>query len=68
MAIFLYLAAIAVYFIYKWAVANHDFFEKQGIPFIKPLPLLGSNAGIYFKKQPFVVSMMNDYNKFKNEK
>jgi hypothetical protein len=68
MGYFLYLIPVAVYLFYKWATSNHDFFVKQGIAFIRPLPLLGSNFSLFFKKQPFVKSLMDNYNKFKSEK
>lgn len=64
----MYLIPVALYFLYKWATKNYDYFEKQGIPFVKPIPLLGSNFGIFFKKQPLVQSMMEQYYEFKNEK
>ena len=68
MGLFLYLIPVAIYLFYKWATANYDFFEKQAIPFIKPLPLLGSNIGLFFKKKPLVQSMLEEYNKFNNDK
>lgn len=68
MALILYLIPIALYLFYKWATKNYDYFEKQGIPFMKPLPLLGSNYAIFFKKQPMVQTMIEQYSEFKNEK
>jgi hypothetical protein len=68
MAFILYLIPIAVYLFYKWATATHDFFEKQGIAYSKPLPLLGSDFSLLFKKQPLVVTLMEFYNKHKHEK
>jgi len=68
MGLFLYLIPVAIYLFYKWATANYDFFEKQGIAFVKPLPGLGSNMGIFFKKKPFVQSLMELYNQFEDEK
>jgi cytochrome P450 family 9 len=68
MGLFLYLIPVALYLIYKWATAKFDFFEKQGIPFIKPLPLVGSNSELFFKKQSFVKSFMDNYNKYKSGK
>lgn len=68
MGLFLYLIPIALYFFYKWATANYDFFKKQGIAFIKPLPLVGSNFELFFKKQPFVKGLMENYFKYKSDK
>lgn len=64
----MYLIPVALYAFYKWATVDYDYFEKQGIPFLKPLPLLGSNFSIFFKKKPMVHSLMEIYLKHKHEK
>ncbi|ALC41248.1 Cyp9b2 [Drosophila busckii] len=46
------LAALA-YWIYKWATKDHDEFIKRGLPFEKPMPLLGNNAAIVMNKASF---------------
>jgi cytochrome P450 family 9 len=68
MGLILYLIPVALYFFYKWATAKYDYFEKQGIVYSKPLPLLGSDFGLFFKKIPFVESFMNNYNMYDGEK
>jgi cytochrome P450 family 9 len=68
MGLILYLLPVALYLFYKWATARYDYFEKQGIVFHKPLPLLGSDFGLLFKKIPFVDSLMLNYNLHKNDK
>lgn len=68
MGVFLYLIPIALYLLYKWAVKNNDYFEKQGIPYVKPWPLVGSNFEMFFKKTPFVTFLMDSYNQYKHEK
>lgn len=68
MGLFLCLIPVALYFLYKWSTATFDYFEKQGFAFQKPLPLLGSDFHLFFKKQPMAVSLMNNYNKHKSEK
>lgn len=68
MGLIFYLIPVALYLFYKWATVNYDFFEKQGIAYIKPFPLLGSNFSVFFKKQPLVTTMMDNYNKFRHEK
>lgn len=45
--------AVAAYFFYKWVTANNDYFEKRGIPFHKPVFLLGSNSNIIWNKMSF---------------
>lgn len=64
MGVFWYLIPVAIYFFYKWLTANFDFFEKQGIPFLKPL----ENFSTFFKKQALVKTLMDGYNQFKGEK
>jgi hypothetical protein len=68
MSLIVFLVSVALYLFYKWATATYDFFEKQGVPFNRPLPLLGSEFGVLLKKQPFVASLTNNYNKYKNDK
>lgn len=68
MGLFLYLIPIAIYLFYKWATANYDFFEKQEVAFIKPIPFFGSNFSLFFKKKPLVDTMLEEYHRFENEK
>jgi hypothetical protein len=68
MAVILYLCAVGLYLIYKWATATYDFFEKQGIHFRKPVPFFGTNAGMLFQKQTFIEALTDWYDEFKNEK
>lgn len=69
MGLFLYLIPVALYLFYKWATTRHDYFEKQGIPYIKPWPLVGSSKiSSFFKKTPFVKLLMDSYNEHKHEK
>lgn len=64
MGLFLYLIPVAIYFFYKWLMANEDFFKNQGIPYLKPF----ENLTMFFKKQPLVKTIMDNYNKFEGEK
>lgn len=68
MYLILYLLPVAIYLFYKWATAKYDYFDKQGIPCVKPLPGLGSNFALLFKKQPFVKTLMDSYNKYSDYK
>lgn len=68
MAFILYLIPVALYLLYRWAVKNNDYFKKQGIAYMEPLPLLGSSFGLFFKKQSMVKSFMDSYYQFKDEK
>lgn len=68
MAFVLYLCAFALYLAYKWATSTFDFFEKQGIPFRKPVPLFGTNANIVTKQRSFSESLSAWYKEFRYEK
>ena len=64
----IFLITVLIYIIYKWSTFTYDFFEKQGIPFRKPLPLFGSNINMLLKKKPFIDVLKEWYNEFENEK
>lgn len=68
MALILYFIAIAIYLIYKWSISTYDYFEKQGIPFRKPIPFLGTNSNMVTRKKAFTDSFTDSYNEFKHEK
>lgn len=68
MAVILYLCAIGLYLIYKWAVSTFDYFEKQGIAFRKPVPLFGTNSNMITRRQAFTESLNDMYYEFPNEK
>ncbi|KAG5671809.1 hypothetical protein PVAND_001984 [Polypedilum vanderplanki] len=62
------LCITTVYLIYKWSISTFDYFEKQGIPYNKPLPLVGSNINTFFDRKPFIDVLHKWYNEFKNER
>ncbi|EDW74167.1 uncharacterized protein Dwil_GK21528 [Drosophila willistoni] len=50
--ILLALVALAIIF-YKWATATFDEFEKKGLPYEKPYPLVGNNLSVVLGKSSF---------------
>jgi hypothetical protein len=68
MLMFISLLVVLVYFIYKWSTSTYDFFENQGIPYRKPLPLFGTNINMLMKTKPFIDVLKEWYNEFENEK
>lgn len=60
--------ALSVYLIYKWSISTFDYFEKQGIPFRKPIPLLGTSSNMVTRKKAITDSLTEFYNEFKHEK
>lgn len=68
MAVILYLIAFGIYLLYKWSISTFDYFEKQGIPFRKPWPLLGTNTNMITRKYAFNEAIQLTYSEFKNHK
>lgn len=66
---FLLLSLIlAVWLLYKWLVSDFDYFAKQGIPFVKPYPFVGSALGPMMQKESIVDLTTRYYDQFKNSK
>jgi len=59
---FLILSAVAIYLIYRWSMANSDFFAKRGIPYHKQFPLLGSMKDVVFRKRSMFDEIIKLYN------
>lgn len=55
------------YKFWKWLWKGYDYFEKQGIPFIKPYPGLGSLWGLAPKTKTIRDFTIENYNLFPNE-
>jgi hypothetical protein len=68
MALIWFVIAVAIYLFYKWSTSTFDYFEKLGIPFRKPLPLLGTNSNMFFDRKNFMEVLDMWYYEFKNEK
>ncbi|EDS40005.1 cytochrome P450 3A19 [Culex quinquefasciatus] len=43
MGVFIALALflLALYLAYRWSIASYEYFKLRGVPFVKPLPLVG---------------------------
>lgn len=53
---------------YKWFVANYDYFEKRGIPYLKPKFLFGSNMNLLINKKSLPEFVKNLYYALPDEK
>ena len=40
------LIVVVTTLLYFWGTKGHDFFSKQGIPYVKPWPILGSQPSV----------------------
>lgn len=61
------LVAIGV-LIYKWMTINNDYFEKLGIPYLKPTFFIGCNYRMYTGKISTPDYFKELYNQFTNTK
>jgi len=68
MIVFLISFATCIYLLYKWSTSTYDYFEKQGIPFRKPVAFFGTNINTILRKESFLDSLNRWYNEFPNEK
>lgn len=66
--ILLLLALSGVYFIVRVALKPLKFFKERGIPFKKPVPILGSMAKVTFRQESLYDLVLNSYNEFKGKK
>lgn len=62
------LLAVVLALLYKWATANHKYFEKQNIAFEKPLPLVGNLWEVIQKRENYAETIQRFYAKFKHNK
>lgn len=63
-----FIFIIAIYLLYKWSTATFDYFEKKGVPYNKPWPLVGSRLGLFLRNSTAVDFIQLIYNEFKDEK
>ncbi|XP_023721087.1 cytochrome P450 9e2 isoform X3 [Cryptotermes secundus] len=59
----LLFTGVALYF---WGTSNYNHFSKQNVPFVKPLPFVGSMGPSLLRKQYFPQLVMSTYNKLKD--
>lgn len=64
----LILGAVLSYLAYKWSTSTYDFFRKQGIPFRKPYPLVGTSGSLFYNRESFITLVQDWYYEFKDEK
>lgn len=64
----LWIVLLLVYLLYKWSTSNHDYFAKRGVPFEKPLPLVGNCLNMLLQRESIIDSQHRCYNNFKGSK
>lgn len=59
---------VVVFLVYKWATQNDKYFEKKGVPALKPSFLFGNSADFFTKKVDLIEFVKKLYNDFPDEK
>lgn len=59
---------VILYLLYKWGIANNDYFEKKGVAFIKPTFLIGSNGHFFVNKMALHEVVQKWYKELAGEK
>lgn len=64
------IVALLVYKFYKYAMKGLDYFERpnQRIKYLKALPIVGSDFGLFFRKEPLTKLFSRTYDKMKSER
>lgn len=65
--IFLFLLILG-FVIYKWLTSDNDYFDKLGIPYEKPWPVVGNNLNILLQKESINDITSRCYKKYKSSK
>jgi hypothetical protein len=66
--VYLAMFAGAVFLLYKWLTNNNDRFGKQGIPHIKPSPIIGNLWPLVARKEGIFEFVDRYYNSFTKAK
>ncbi len=62
------LLVFVAYLLYKWTTSNHDYFTKQGVPNLEPLPVFGNVLPALIGRESGADLFTRSYNKFKQSK
>lgn len=60
--------AVVIFLVYKWATQNDDYFEKKGVPALKPTLFFGNSVDFFTKKVDLIEFVRKLYDDFPNEK
>jgi cytochrome P450 family 9 len=64
--IFIWLGLMLVYFSWKWAFLNENFFKHRGVLYEKPLPIFGNVINFALRKRNMNLILSDLYKKYKN--
>lgn len=57
-----------VFLLYKWSMSSFTYFEKTGVAFNKPWPIIGNFGPLLLKKETLQDMVTEAYNKFQNNR
>ncbi|ETN63768.1 cytochrome P450 [Anopheles darlingi] len=55
---------VLLYLVYRWSIATYDYFEKRGIPYIKPVPFFGQVLAFFTQEKHAVDVASEGYKMF----
>lgn len=62
------LIAIAVFFLYKWGTSTFSYFDERGVPFIKPVAIIGNGFSTLSGREHAVEFILRMYKTFKDKR
>lgn len=62
------IVILIAFLIYKWGTKDYDYFKKKGIPFPKPLFLIGNSGGSIMRKYSMPEYFLSLYKEFSEHK
>lgn len=68
MSFILYAIAALLFLVYKLLTKKDDYFEKKGIPFMKPMPLVGSRYDLILRNKSMPDVVNSWYKQFRDDK
>ncbi len=66
--ILIWLGLMLVYYLWKWAFLNENFFKDRGVLFEKPLPIFGNVMNFALGKRNMNLILSDLYKKYKDVK
>jgi hypothetical protein len=57
-----------IWLLFKFLTKDADFFEKKGIKYLKPFPVLGMTYNMMKSGNPMGIILKESYDKFRNSR
>lgn len=66
--ILLWIGTIIVYYLWKWAFLNGNYFKSRGVPYEKPLPIFGNVIKFALGRRNMNLILSDLYKKYKDHR